>query len=197
MRGFFTLLASCLVFAFAGCSKPETDRSSTGPPPTNTPGPGQGSTNVVDACSLLSGKEIETIMGAPLKDTKSSANSQGGLNVSQCYFLLPIAADSIVLTVTQKADGPNSLDPKQSWEEMFGGDKDKPGAREEEESKAPPPEKIDALGDEAFWAPRRFGGTIYALKGNRSISISVGGAGDQAAKLQKSRALAEIVLKRL
>lgn len=197
MRGFFILSACCLVFALAGCSKSETDRTPT-PQSSSTPGPGQESTNVTDACSLLSSQEIETILGAPLKDTKPSANSQGGLTVSQCYFLLPIAADSIVLTMTQKADGPNSLDPKQSWERMFHGDKDKPESREEEEeSKSPPPEKIGGLGDEAFWAPRRFGGTIYALKGNRSISISVGGAGDPATKLQQSKALAEIVLKRL
>ncbi len=199
MRSFLTLSVYCLVFAFAGCPKSETDLSPTEPQPTNTPGPSREKTNVIDACSLLSSQEVETILGAALKDTKPSVNSQGGLTVSQCYFLLPVAADSIVLTVTQKAGGPNSLDPKQSWEKIFDDDKDKdkPGEREEEESKSPPPEKIDSLGDEAFWAPRRFGGTIYALKGNRYISISVGGAGDQATKLQKSKALAEIVLKRL
>ena len=152
---------------------------------------------MIDACSLLTSKEIEAIQGAPLKDTKPSANSQGGLTVSQCYFLLPIAADSIVLTVTQRASGPDARDPKQLWEETFHRDNDEAEAVREEESKSPPPEKIAGLGDEAFWAPQRFGGALYALKGNASIRISVGGAGDQAAKIQKSKALAEIVLKRL
>jgi hypothetical protein len=146
---------------------------------------------------LLTSKEIEAIQGAPLKDTKSSANSQGDLTVSQCYFLLPTAADSIVVTVTQKGDGSNSRDPKQSWEGIFHGEKEKPRTREEEESKSAPPEKVAGLGDEAFWVPKRFGGRLYALKGNIYISISVGGPGDQATKLQKSKSLAELVLKRL
>ena len=186
MRISSTVLIVCLLSFIAGCSKPEAERAQT----TNTP-------EVIDACALLTSQEIETVLGAPLKDTKPSTNSQGGLTVSQCYFLLPIAADSIVLTVTQKADGPNSRDPKQSWEEIFQEDKETKSAGEEKESKSPPPEKIDGLGDEAFWAPRRFGGTIYVLKGNAYISISVGGSGEQATKLQKSKALAEIMLKRL
>lgn len=152
---------------------------------------------MIDACSLLASQEIEAIQGVPLKGTKSSVNSQGGLTVSQCYFLLPTASDSIVLTVTQRTAGSNSGDPKLSWNEILHGNKEEANAREEEERKSPPPEKIDSLGDEAFWAPRRFGGELYVLKGNVYISISVGGAGDQSTKLQKSKALAEIALKRL
>jgi hypothetical protein len=147
---------------------------------------------------LLTSAEIEAIQGGPLKDTKASANPQGGLNISQCYFLLPTAADSIVVTVTQKAGGSNSHDPKEAWEEIFREDKDKDkDASKEEESRSQPPEKIAGLGDEAFWAPRRFGGAVYALKGNVYISVSVGGAGDKASKIQKSKALAEKILKRL
>jgi len=186
MRGSLIFLVSCLLSVIAGCSKPETDRS----PTSNAP-------KLIDACSLLTSQEIEGIQGAPIKDNKPSANSQGGLTVSQCYFLLPIAADSIVLTVTQKADGSNSRDPKDSWEGIFHGDKEAESEGEEKERKSPPPEKIASLGDEAFWAPRRFGGTIYVLHGNVYISLSVGGTGEQATKLKKSKALAEIVLKRL
>jgi hypothetical protein len=146
---------------------------------------------------LLTSSEIEAIQGGPLKDTKASTNPQGALNISQCYFLLPTAANSIVVTVTQKAEDSHSRDPKESWDEIFHGDKDKEEASKEEEGKSEPPEKIDGLGDEAFWAPRRFGGALYALKGNVYISVSVGGAGDKAVKIQKSKALAELILKRL
>lgn len=184
------------MFAITGCSKSDTVQSPTGSPPTATPGPAHGSTNAIDACSLLTSSEIEAIQGAPLKDTKPSTSSQGGLNISQCYFLLPTAVDSIVVTVTQKADGSNSRDPKQSWDEIFHGDKDKEEASKEE-GKSESPEKIDGVGEEAFWAPRRFGGALYALKGNVYVSVSVGGAGDKATKIQKSQALAEIILNRL
>jgi len=195
MRVFFPLLVCYLVFGLSGCSRSELDRSPTDARLTSTPG--SGATKVIDACSLLTSQEIEAIQGAPLKDTKPSANPQGGLTVSQCYFLLPIAADSIVLTVTQNSDGSNSGDPKLSWERIFQDDKETESAGEKEENKSPPPEKIAGLGDEAFWAARRFGGTIYVLKGNVYITISVGGSGTQSTKLQKSKALAEIVLKRL
>jgi len=197
MRGRLTLLTCCLIFAIAGCSKRETVQSSTSPSPANTPGAGQGPANVIDACSLLTSKEIESIQGAPIQEAKPSANSQGGLTVSQCYFLLPTAAESIVLTMTQRASGADARDPKQLWEETFHHDNDKAEAVREEGRKSPPPEKIADLGDEAFWTPLAFGGALYALKGNTQIRISVGGPGNQAAKIQKSKALAEIVLKRL
>lgn len=146
---------------------------------------------------MLTSKEIEAIQGEPLMDTKPRINSQGGLTVSQCYFLLPTASESIIVTVTQKTKDADARDPKQSWEEIFHVDKARASSRKEEENEATAPQKITGLGDEAFWAPRRFGGKLYVLKDNLYISVSVGGAGDQTTKLQKSKALAEIVLKRL
>jgi hypothetical protein len=197
MRDCLTLLAFCLISAIAGCSKPETVQAPTSAQPANTPGAGPGATNVIDACSLLTSKEIEAVQGTPLMDTKPSANSRGGITVSQCYFLLPTAAESIVVAVTQRASGADARDPKQLWEEKFHRDNDKRDAREEEESKSSPPEEIAGLGDEAFWAPQHSGGALYALKGNTYLRISVGGLGDGAAKMQKSKTLAEIILKRL
>src|ERR1700730_4698211 len=187
MSALLSLLAFGLIFAVAGCSKSETARSPGNSQLGNTPEAGQGVANVTDACSLLTSSEIEAIQGAVLKDTKASANSQGGLSISQCYFLLPSAADSIVLTVTQRANGSDARDPKQSWNEIFHGDKENASVREEGEKESVGPQKILNLGDEAFWAPHRFGGAMYALKGNTSISISVGGAGDQATKIQKAK----------
>ena len=130
-----------------------------------------------------------------MQNTKPSTNSHGGLTISQCYFLLPTAAESIVVTVTQRANDENWRDPKQSWDEIFHGDKEKTNAREEEEREPAAPQEITGLGDEAFWVSRRFGGKLYVLKGNTYISIGVGSPGDQEVKIQKSKALAEIVLK--
>ena len=180
----------------AGCSKPGPVQA-----PINsqkaTPEAGQGSPKGIDACSLITTKEIEAIQGTPLKDTKGSSNAQGGLTVSQCYFLLPMIADSIVVSVTQKGSGSNGRNPKESWDEMFHREKGKTNAREEEEKEVAAPQEITGLGDEAFWVTRRYGGKLYVLKRGTYISIGVGSPGDQAAKMQKAKALAEIVLKRL
>ena len=204
MRSFFITLGFCLLLAAAGCSKSETSSSSTETSqeksPTPAPEPAKAnaaaSKSQVDPCSLLSGQEIETIQGAVPKETKSSEKSQGGLIVSQCYFLLPTAADSIVLTLTQRAEGPEARDPRQSWAETFHRDGENSKAGEGEKKRVKP-ENVPGLGDEAFWVPQRFGGALYVLKGNSSIRISVGGAGDLASHLEKSKSLAEMILKRL
>jgi hypothetical protein len=102
--------------------------------------------------------------------------------------------NSIVLTITQRAEGADARDPKQNWQELFHRDKasEKKGEKEEHG-----PEKIEGLGDEAFWTGSRVGGALYVLKGNSFIRISIGGAGDRAEKIEKSKALAQSVLKRL
>jgi hypothetical protein len=189
MRMPFILLLSCLI-ALAGCSKFKNPQSTGDAPP-------------VDACTLLTSKEIESINGESVEDTKPSGNSGGEFVVSQCYFTLATPVNSVVLTVTQRANGATGRDPKQFWKETFPreGDSDKirEKAREKEgeEKESPTPEKIEGVGEEAFWVGNRFGGALYVLKGNRYIRISVGGGDDQATKIKKSKALAEMVLKRL
>ena len=97
----------------------------------------------------------------------------------------------------QRADSSDARDPKEIWQETFHRDNATPEAGKDDESKSPPREKIAGLGNEAFWAPHRFGGALYVLKDNTYISISIGGSGDQASKIQKSKALAEKILNRL
>jgi hypothetical protein len=202
---FLALLACCLNLSQIGCSKPTSTpleptvkAEPNTPAEQNTPGTRISAqtppANALDACSLLMTKEIEQVQGAPLKDTKRSASAQGGLTISQCYFLLSSLANSIVITVTQKGEGPNGREPKQSWDEIFHGNKEK---MSEEDKEGLKPQPISGLGDEAFWVPRPKGGKLYALKGKMYITVGVGSPGDEDQKIQKSKALAEMVLKRL
>ncbi len=156
-----------------------------------------GANPKIDACSLLTSKEIESVQGEALKEPKSSGQTGSGFAVSQCYFGLPTASNSISLTLTEKSEGPEARDPKAFWEETFHGEKNEGKEREEREKKPAPPEKIDGVGDEAFWLGNRFGGELYVLKGDSFFRISVGGAGDKAAKIDKSKKLAQMVLKRI
>jgi hypothetical protein len=203
MRRSVITSACCLILALAACSKKpapvpaetRVEKKSISPAPASTPANTVTSKNHLDACSLLTGPEIEGIQGAAPVDTKPSVNSQRGLTVSQCYFLLPVAANSIVVTVTQRSEGDGASDPKEAWQKMFHEEHE--NAEREEGKEELKPQSLPGLGDEAYWTPQRFGGVLYALKGNNYISISVGGAGDQASKLQKSKSLAELILKRL
>jgi len=192
---------SLLLIGIVGCSKSKTpDASAATPQPTSTQ-PRELALAVTeekgagpDACTLLTKEETQAVQGEAFKETKASRKSAAGLRVSQCYFELPTAVNSIVLTVTQRGAGDGAREPKESWQDIFHREKAS-GKKEEGEEKEP--QKIEGVGDEAFWVGNRVGGALYVLKGNRYIRISVGGAGDQAQKTEKSKTLAQSVLKRL
>lgn len=171
----------------------------------------------IDACALLTSQEIRSVQGEPLKETKGSGSAEKGFSVSQCFFTLPTFNNSISLVVTQKGEGADGRDPKEFWEATFDREsegerekeRDKKSAkerekekardkdREEEKEEAAPPQKIAGVGDEAFWTGSRVGGALYVLKDSTYLRISVGGAGDQQSKINKSKALARLALKRL
>jgi len=164
----------------------------------------------LDPCSLLTSDEIKAVQGEVLKEMTPSNRSDGGFIISQCFYTLPTFTNSISLLVAQRGDSGGARDPKDFWRETFAlrkesgrdrekdQDKDKAAkGHEGEEEKASPPERVQGVGDDAYWTGNRVGGALYALKGNTYVRVSVGGAGDQAAKIKKSKALAQLIVKRL
>jgi hypothetical protein len=174
----------------------------------------------VEVCDLLTAKDLQAIQGETLKETKPSARSEGGFMIAQCFYSLPTFTKSISLLVAERGESAGARDPKDFWRETFqraeeeakeraeekekdkhekNKDKEKPKTegREEEEERAVPPQKIAGVGDDAYWTGNRVGGALYALKGNTYIRISVGGPGDQATMIRKTKALAQAILKRL
>ena len=151
------------------------------------------------ACELLTSEEIQSVQGQAVANTMPSQTSSPGLVIHQCYFQLPTPVNSVVLTVTRKGSGEAARDPSESWREIFYPDEareKKEKEREEGEEKRKP-DKVEGVGDEAFWTGSRGGGALYVLKGNSYIRVSVGGAGDQAEKIERCKALAAAALKRL
>jgi len=201
----------------SGASETGTTASSPGQmTTTGSPAAAQVSTAVkpkVDACAMLSSKEIEAVQGEAVKETKLSGQAGGGLQISQCFFTLPTFSNSISLLVAQKGDGADAKDPKEFWRETFqkgaaaekerernNKDRDKKkkaSGRGEEEEESTPPQKVSGVGDDAYWAGSRVGGALYVLKGNAYIRISIGGSGDQTSKLNKSKTLAQKAIARL
>ena len=171
----------------------------------------------VDVCALLTGDDLKSVQGEAPKEAQRSDRRDGAFIVAQCYYALPTTSNSVVVNVTTADEGQGSRSPKQFWEDTFGkdeakdGDRDKEREREKEREKAKKdkakageedeegarPEKIQGLGDEAFWIASRVGGALYVLKKDQFFRISVGGAGDEKAKLKKSKTLAQQVLKRI
>ena len=205
MRSNLKISLALILFAVAGCSKSDKPEISTAAPQpsatasqpsTSSPAAPEAAGDGAFACTLLTKEETEAVQGEPFKETKASQKTNAGLILSQCYFELPTPVNSIVLTVTQRAEGAGARDPKQNWQELFHRDK-VAEKKEEEKEGGHGPEKIEGLGDEAFWTGSRVGGALYVLKGNSFIRISIGGAGDRPEKIEKSKALAQSVLKRL
>ena len=200
LRIFVSLLCLLLLF-FAGCKKPASVQLSSNSQSMSSHE--SGSTESFNACGLLEKKEIEAIQGSPIKETKSSAGSDGGFRVSQCFYTAEEFSKSVSLGVTQKdPDHQTKRSPKDFWEETFGRfDKDKEerdrARSEREEKESTPPKKIEGIGDEAYWSGGRLGGALYVLKNASFIRISVGGTDKEETKIAKSKALAEKALQRL
>jgi hypothetical protein len=201
-----------LVLIAAGCSRstPEPVSVTASPTPAGSPtqvAPSEAATlkPKVDACALLTSKEIEAIQGEAPKETKLTGQSAGGFSMSQCFFTLPTFTNSISLSLTQQGEGAGAREPKDYWRDTFHNEKDKDKDKDkdrdkkkgEEEEEGAPPEKIAGVGDEAYWVGSRVGGVLYVLKGNAYLRVSIGGAADQANKIKVSKLLAQKVLTRL
>ncbi|MEN3368639.1 MAG: hypothetical protein V7609_782 [Verrucomicrobiota bacterium] len=215
------LFASICLFliAIGGCKKPASDASSdsrvvAGASPSGAQtSPSQPKTNessqpAFDACALITSEEVEAIQGSPIKDKKNSGNSSGGLRVTQCFYTAAEFSSSVSLAVTQTdATSPGKQSAGGFWKETFGRyskpeEKHEPDKKEEKpgrenEKEAAPPRKVEGLGEEAFWTSTRVGGTLYVLKNDAFLRISVGGADTDEGRLKKCRALAEKALTRL
>ncbi|MEP7078177.1 MAG: hypothetical protein ABI795_04045 [Chthoniobacterales bacterium] len=167
----------------------------------------------IDACSLL---KAEDIPDGAMKTTQPSEHTDGRIRVSQCYFATDPTHRSISLSVTQ-AD-PASSDSKTArefWQQTFGAlknkkdDKKNEGDEEkreslreqarggEEKERGPEPQRVDGVGDEAYWVGSRVGGALYVLKKNIFVRISLGGPDEPQVKIDKSKKVAQKALERL
>jgi len=59
------------------------------------------------------------------------------------------------------------------------------------------PRRIEGLGEDAYWVGTPITGALYVLQGDNFVRISVGGVGEEPARIEKSKVLARAVVKRL
>ena len=157
-----------------------------------------------DACGLITHEEIQSIQGSAVKESKSSGRIEGAFRVSQCVYVAEDFVKSVSLMVTQSnPDGQVKRTPKDFWQEIFGRyhkeeETSEPGPQGGESGKKSktPPKQIDGLGDEAYWSSG-ITSVLHVLKNDTIIYLSIGGAGNDETKMNKSRALMEKALTRL
>lgn len=222
-----------LIMIAASCKSSDTSgpaSSGSNPAPSNpaiasspaaSPAAGSPATAVkskIDSCKLLTSDELKQVQGEPLKEALKSDRENDGLIVSQCYYSLPTATNSVVLNVTTATEDKRARDPRAFWKETFvrteakGSERDRerdrdrrkkesktgaPAQEGEGEEESAPPQKVTGLGDDAYWLASPVGGALYVLKKDAFFRISVGGAGDANSKLNKSKTLARKALARL
>jgi hypothetical protein len=223
MRLVVAILILCLV-GVTGCRGTETAANLT---PASSPAPRASAAPVksrIDVCNLLTSDELKAVQGEAYKDAQRSDRLDGEFVIAQCYYAMPTTVNSVVVNVTTAKEDAGAKKPKDLWEQTFGGDEDKPRegqgergredergrGKEKEKAREPrergeegeakeasPPERVKDLGTEAFWVGSPIGGALYVLKNDLFFRISIGGAGDPKAKLNKSKTLAQAILKKL
>ena len=185
--------AACFVtVCLSGCSEREAapNQAATSPTPAAAPEPAPPP---IDACSLLTGEEIQAVQGEALTETKPSSGTEEKMFFAQCFFALPTWINSVSLRVVQKSGSPGSPDPKEVWKQTLQAAQAKAAASD----KINPPRIIADVGDEAYWVGDAKMGVLFVLKGNRYLRLSVGGAVDEETKIKRCSDLARAILTKI
>jgi hypothetical protein len=216
MKSLCLFFLSLVLLVSEGCKKApapaKTAELDKRPQRLTPPGP------KVDACTLVSPEEVAAIQKVPITAAKPTEVPSGEFVLSQCYYPSSTPDMSVTLGVIQAdPQHPPRTAVSGYWHQVFdrfsgnkatGADEEEKkeqngtkkrdvGREEEKKERAVHPDKINGVGDEAYWAGSRFGGTLYLFKGEKMLRISVGGPGDQNSKLEKSKALAQKAVARL
>jgi len=162
-----------------------------------------------DACILLTSAEVEAVQGEPVSETKTSAQPNGEMLITECVFRTTTLAKSVSLALaTRSSTKPSALTPRKFWQKQFHArdmEEDEThtagkGAKKlksEDEEEARKPRRIEGLGEDAYWVGTPVTGALYVLQGNNFVRISVGGVGEESVRIEKSKVLARAVVKRL
>jgi hypothetical protein len=162
-----------------------------------------------EACTLLTGAEIEAVQGEPVSETKTSVQPNGEMLVTECLFLTATSTTSVSLALAAPSSAkPSALTPRKFWQKQFHAPEmeeseiraartrgRKPGPEGEEEARKP--RRMEGLGEEAYWVGTPITGALYVLQADNFVRISVGGVRLESMRIEKSKALARAVVKRL
>ena len=158
----------------------------------------------LDACGLLERSEVTEVQGARVVDTRANQREDGGVSLSQCFFVVSPFDRSVSFELARGSVSGRVLHER--WQQAFHRSREVESEREHEraaESRDPDAsgsrgsEPVPNLGDEAFWVVNPASGSLHVLSRDVSFRLSVGGPGGSDAKAEKCRKLAAAILARL
>ena len=103
----------------------------------------------IDACSLLTSTEIESVQGEAVTGTIPSGGALSGFPSTQCVFTTVTPVNSVGVVITQ-TDPKSGLRVRNFGQETFHAQRGEKKGEEEHDEKKAPPRLIPDLGDEAF-----------------------------------------------
>jgi len=135
----------------------------------------------LDACHVLSKKDVATVQGETFTMTKLSSHG----NATTCFYQLPTFSKSISIDVMHRG-------AREFWVETFDKQIEARRARKKKD-----PVKVAGIGTEALWIGGLGSGSLYVRRGDAMVRVSVGGPGSDKDKIEKSKKLAAKALKKL
>lgn len=145
-------------------------------------------------CKTFSAGDLEQIQGAKLRLVKPPEHD-GKLTVASCYFRMDPDAKSVSLEIISRSKG-DAMDPREFWRSRFDKSREEDEGEAESTERRRPPEKIDNLGDEAYWFDTGRDGALYVLRGGKIIRLSLGGATPRDRKKKQAEQLARVIVTR-
>ena len=138
------------------------------------------------ACTLLTAAEVARVQHEePTKVRQKKLLS----DTSQCLFSLPTVEKFVLVEVTR---GPRVAQLAERMRLAAAVEGEESG-----EFEAPAVERIEGLGEEAFWAEGARQGALYVRRGQTLLRVAVGGDEGKEAKMTKLRLLVSKALGRL
>lgn len=225
MRTSKPALGLCLLLCASACAQRGGDTRLPQPTPQSSQTPAANAVAAAPksaTCALLSGADIREVQGEEPTDAQGSEHFAGGLVMSQCFYRLPTFNKSVSLEVVRaSSDAQTHGSVRDYWRRRFraeAGQESEREAREREEEfrrenangqvrEGGHPEResegkeeartrrVAGVGDEAYWSGGVENDVLSVLRKETVISVSVGGAADEAEKLRRAKALVQKVLK--
>ena len=135
---------------------------------------------------MLTPAEVASVQGEePTKVRQKKLLS----DTSQCLFSMPTAAKFVLVEVTRGPRVAQLAERLRLAAEVEG--------EESGEFDAPAIQRVEGLGDEAFWAEGARQGALYVRRGETLLRVAVGGDEGKEAKMTKLRLLVSKALGRL
>lgn len=150
---------------------------------------------------MLGSAEIKQVQKDSVEESKASELINGDLRTFQCFYRTKNFTDSVSLAVTA-GDKQKPQAARDYWKLKISTAAAlpvpaQPTSKSEAKQVKHHPRKVAGIGEEAWWMGDRKAGALYVLNGNSFFRISVGGAGAEEEKIQRSKLLAQFALKRV